>query len=231
MVKFSIVVPAFNEVKYIGKTLKALKKQTLKDFEIIVKDGQSIDKTVEIARRHADKIVSIRDSSIADARNQGARYAEGDILVFVDADTTLPSYALRRFADLMKDENIVGVSCRKVPQSQSLLDRMLYELVNLSVFVDSVLGLAGAHGNCMVIRRSVFEKVGGFNQKIQVAEEQELVRRAKKFGKFLFLLDMNVVEHPRRIQRWGKLRLYVAWTMGMLRSFSPEKRQPYEKVR
>lgn len=231
MVKFSIVVPAFNEAKYIGKTLKALKKQTLKDFEIIVKDGQSRDKTVEIARRHADKVVSTRDISVADARNQGAYYTEGEILVFVDADTIVPSYILRRFAELMKDENIVGVSCRKTPQSQSLLDRMLYELVNLSVFIDSILGLAGAHGNCMAIRKSVFEKVRGFNPKIQVAEEQELVRRAKKLGKFLFLLDMNVVEHPRRIKKWGKLRLYAAWTMGMLRSFSAEKRQPYEKVR
>ena len=231
MVRFSIVVPAYNEEKYIDKTLKALKNQTFTDLEIIVKDGKSRDRTVKMAKKLADKVISVQDRSAADARNQGARHAEGEILVFMDADTFLPPQTLDRFNKLMDNEHVVGVSCRKVPQSSNLLDHLLYEFVNLSTFVSSKMRLGGAHGNCMLIRKSVFEKSGGFNPNIIVAEEQELVRRASKFGRYVFLLNFYVVENPRRLQRWGRMRLYMAWFTGMFRSFMAGKKQRYEKVR
>jgi len=231
MVKFSVVIPTYNEAKYISRTLFALKNQTFKDFEVIIKDGQSQDETVGIAREFAKKVVSIRDFSAGDARNQGARHADGEILVFMDADTLLPPETLARFCELMDDENVVGASCRKVPQSGSILDRLLYEFVNISIFVSAVLGLGGAHGNCMLIRRPFFEQIGGFNPNIIVAEEQELVRRALKFGRYVFLLDHFVVENPRRLRKWGRLRLYKAWFTGMFKSFKAGKRQAYEKVR
>jgi len=231
MVRFSVVIPTYNEAKYIGKTLGALKNQTFKDFEVIVKDGKSRDETVKIAKKFTEKVVSIRDFSAGDARNQGARHAEGDILVFMDADTLLPPETLARFSQVMGDESVVGASCRKVPQSGSILDRLLYEFVNISIFVNSLMGLGGAHGNCMLIKRTVFERVGGFNPNIIVAEEQELVRRASKFGRYVFLLDQFVVENPRRLQKWGRLRLYRAWFVGMFKSFKAGKKQAYEKVR
>lgn len=231
MVKFSIVIPAYNEAKYVSKTLLALKNQTFKDFEVIVKDGQSRDETVRIAKNFTKKVVSIRDFSAGDARNQGARYAKGEILVFMDADTLLPPETLARFSELMNNESVVGASCRKVPQSGSILDRLLYEFVNISTFVSAMMGLGGAHGNCMLIRRNVFEQIGGFNPSIIVAEEQELVRRASKFGRYVFLLDHCVVENPRRLQKWGRLRLYRAWFIGMFKSFKAGKKQVYEKVR
>jgi GT2 family glycosyltransferase len=93
------------------------------------------------------------------------------------------------------------------------------------------MGLGGAHGNCMLVRRSVFEQIGGFNPNIIVAEEQDLVRRALKFGKYVFLLDSCVFENPRRLKEWGRLRLYRAWFTGMFKSFKAGKRQKYEKVR
>jgi len=231
MVKFSFVIPAYNEEKYIHKTLRALRKQTFQDFEVIVKDGNSKDQTAQIARKFADKVVSIPDKSAADARNQGARYADGDILVFMDADTFLPIDALQRFSKLVDQTDVVGVSCRKIPLNEGVLDRSMYEFVNLSTFVSCKVRLGGAHGNCMLIRRPVFERIGGFNPNIIVAEEQELIRRALRFGRYMFLLDYYVFENPRRLQKWGRLRLYLAWLTGMLTSFRTGKRQRYEKIR
>jgi len=227
----SIVIPVYNEEKYIHRTLRAIRSQTFTDFEVIVKDGGSHDQTIKIAKKFADKVVSMPDTSAADARNQGARYAEGEILVFMDADTFLLPQTLERFNKSMDNKKVVGVSCRKIPQSGSLLDRFLYEFVNASTFASSKIGLGGAHGNCMLIRKCVFEQIGGFNPNIIVAEEQELVRRASKFGRYDFLLDSYVVENPRRLQKWGRLRLYMAWTTGMVKSFIAGKRQRYEKVR
>jgi len=231
MITFSVVIPAYNEAKYIGRTLSALKNQTFKDFEIIVKDGKSQDQTVKIAEKFTKKVISLKDTSAADARNQGARHSTGEILVFMDADTALPPETLAHFSQLMKNENVVGVSCRKVPQSSSALDRVMYEFVNISTYVSSVMRLGGAHGNLMLIRRRVFEQVGGFNPNIIVAEEQDLVRRATKHGKYKFLLDYCVLENPRRLQTWGRLRVYNAWLVGMYKSFRAGKKQPYEKVR
>jgi len=231
MVKFSVIIPAFNEEKYITKTLRSLMRQTIEDFEIIVKDGNSRDRTVEVAKKHADKVVSTRDFSAADARNQGARYADGDILVFVDSDTELPTCALERFAQLMRNRDVVGGSCRKVPNGGHFLDRLIYEFVNLSTFFSPYLHVGGAHGNCMFIRRSVFNEVGGFNPKIKIAEEQEFVRSAMRFGKFIFLLDMCVYESPRRIREWGRMKLYLTWLIGTFSSFKVWDNQTYEKVR
>jgi len=231
MVTFSIIVPTFNEEKAIEKTLKALKNQTFRDFEIIVKDGESRDRTVEIARKYADKVVCKSDFSVADARNQGADYAKGIFLVFVDADTELPRDTLERFARLIQSRRIIGGSCRKIPQDGDVTDRIFYEYVNLSTFLSYYLRIGGAHGNCMFIRRNVFKIISGFNPKLRIGEEQELVRKARKFGEFIFLLDTYVFESARRIWAWGKLKLYMAWTLGTFRSFKVSKNQEYEKVR
>ncbi|UCE15891.1 MAG: hypothetical protein JSV12_08545, partial [Candidatus Bathyarchaeota archaeon] len=67
--------------------------------------------------------------------------------------------------------------------------------------------------------------------KIKVAEEQELVRSAMRFGKFIFLLDMCVWESPRRIREWGRLKLYVTWLIGTYSSFKIWGKQMYEQVR
>lgn len=231
MVKLSVIVPAYNEANYIHEVLNSLKKQTFRDFEIIVKDGGSSDRTVEMAKKHADKIISSKDISVSDARNQGAKYANGNILVFVDADTVLPPNMFQRIFDLMKNEKIVGVSCRKIPGNRNVLDRMIYEFVNLSTYLSTYLHIGGAHGNCLFIRKNIFKKIGGFNPQIQIAEEQELVRKAIKFGKFVFILDQCVVEHPRRIQKWGRLKLHTTWFKGTLQSFKVREKQRYAKVR
>ncbi len=231
MVEFSVIIPAYNEENYIHRTLRALREQTFRDFEVIVKDGNSRDQTVRVAKKFADKVVSAPDESAADARNQGADFAKGSVLVFMDADTFLPIDAFERFHAFMSREHVIGMSCRKVPQNQGILDHVMYEFVNFSTYVSCKMKLGGAHGNCMLVKRSVFERIGGFNPNIIVAEEQDLVRRALRFGRYLFLLDFYVVENPRRLQKWGRVRLYMAWLIGMWTSFRAGKNATYEKVR
>ncbi len=231
MVKFSVVIPAYNEAKGIGRVLTALKQQSVRDFEVIVKDGLSQDETVQVAEKFTKNVLSRQDSSAADARNQGARYAQGEILVFVDADTVLPSDTLARFNSLLENQTVVGASCRKVPLSSSIFDRVLYEFVNFSTWFASAIHVGGAHGNLMLIRKAIFDAVGGFNPDIIVAEEQELVRKALHFGKYVFLFSHCVYESPRRVRQWGRLRLYKAWCLGTFKSFRAGKKQKYEKVR
>ena len=96
MTKVSVIIPTLNEEKLLPSTLESLNAQTYKDFELIVKDGLSVDKTVDIAKRYGAKVISLKDSSAGEARNQGARYAGGSILVFLDADTLMASDAMNK---------------------------------------------------------------------------------------------------------------------------------------
>ncbi len=231
MVRISVIVPAYNEANYIRKMLTSLKRQVFRDFEIIVKDGESSDSTITIAKKFTDKIISSKDISVSEARNHGAKYAKGNVLVFVDADTVLPPNLLQEIAEVMENKRVVGGSCRKLPGNRSILDRIVYEFVNISTHLSVYLHVGGAHGNCFFIRNKIFKQVGGFNPRIKIAEEQELVRKAMKFGDFIFFQNRYVTEHPRRIQKWGRLKLYTTWLNGTLQSFKAREKQTYEKVR
>jgi len=91
---FSVIVPAFNEEKRIRACLESITSQrTGCSYELIVSDSGSTDGTVAIAREHTDKVVVCKERGTARARNEGARLAGGDILVFIDSDTTVaPEY-------------------------------------------------------------------------------------------------------------------------------------------
>ena len=87
----SIIIPAYNEEKFIEQTLISLKKQNCGiPYEIIVCDNNSKDKTPEIAQKYADKVVSETKQGGGYARNKGASIAQGKYLVFTDADTVFP---------------------------------------------------------------------------------------------------------------------------------------------
>src|SRR5574341_590559 len=95
--KFSIIVPTYNEEQYIENCLKSLVTQdySKSEFEIIVSDSSSNDRTVEIARPIADKVVITKKRGIAHGRNFGANNSAGEILLFVDADVALDKNFLK----------------------------------------------------------------------------------------------------------------------------------------
>ncbi|PIV12587.1 MAG: teichoic acid biosynthesis protein, partial [Candidatus Nealsonbacteria bacterium CG03_land_8_20_14_0_80_36_12] len=94
----SIIIPTLNEEKYLPSLLEEIKKQNFSDYEIIVADGGSEDKTVKIARNYGCKIV--KGGLPAKGRNEGAKIAEGDILLFMDADNIfLPENFLKNLLE------------------------------------------------------------------------------------------------------------------------------------
>ena len=84
----SIIITTKNEEKYIEQCLKSLQCQTFKDFEIIVSDAESRDKTVRIAKKYADRVV-VRKTNVSAGRNLGASFAKGDIRTINGLDTPL----------------------------------------------------------------------------------------------------------------------------------------------
>ena len=114
-VKFTIIIPAFNEAAYLGATLDSIEDAAAHlragsdaETDVIVVDNNSTDETAPIARSKGAAVVHEPVQGIARARNTGARHAEGDVLVFVDADVTAPPTLLGAIHAAMSDPACVG---------------------------------------------------------------------------------------------------------------------------
>jgi cellulose synthase/poly-beta-1,6-N-acetylglucosamine synthase-like glycosyltransferase len=182
--KFSVIIPTYNEQDYIESCLKSVIEQNFdsSEFEIIVSDSSSSDKTVEIARSHHARVVSSERRGIAHGRNAGAKAAEGDILLFVDADVKLGRDFLRHVAGSFS-AHVVGVSGLALPSDGKWFPRFVYRGTSVLVRSFNRLGLPLYPGLCVAYRREAFEKAGGFREDFGVGEDIDLSRRISRFGK------------------------------------------------
>jgi len=205
--KISVIIPTLNEEKYLEKTLLSIKAQTIKQlYEIIVSDGKSKDRTVEIAKKYADKIVICNKKGISVGRNLGSKYAEGEILVFVDADTILLPNTLEEVYKEVKKKNVALVSCPVVPSSYSPSFYFLYWFYNQFSKNSIKVGKPQIAGMFMATKKEIFDLVGGFDEKLKILEDFDFSERISKFGKVKIVESTFVITSPRRIEKWGKAR-------------------------
>jgi len=203
----SVIIPTFQEEKYIGGTLANL-VQFAPKVEIILVDGGSTDRTVQIAKFFADKILQIEERGISKARNYGAKCARGEIFIFLDADVIVPQGFLRKVLKKFKNPNVVGATCSYMPSRPKLLEFIYFFLFNLLTRF-SIAALPktrfkyGSRGEFMAVRRSSFFEVGGFNEKIACLEDYDLTFRLSERGKFVFIEDLTVYESMRRVRKLG----------------------------
>jgi glycosyltransferase involved in cell wall biosynthesis len=217
----SIVIPAYNEEKYIESLLKSIMSQKT-GCEIIIADS-SIDSTGRIARKFGCKVV--RGGSPGRARNNGAKAARNDLL-FLDADVVLPAGFLKRF--LKKAKELDYASCRVEPLSGNMHHRFYYMLKNIGNYLPR-LWTGRASGQCFFIRKKVFEKVNGFDETLVMGEEHELAARLKKF-KGRFFMDIFVFNHPRRLEKEGTYRTLAKDIYSEIyRAFKPARHEIYRK--
>jgi glycosyltransferase involved in cell wall biosynthesis len=203
MLAVSVIIPAFNEEKFLGNCLLSLKEQDFKDFEIIVVDNNSTDKTGEIAKKFGVILVSEKKQGVAFARNKGAKIAKGEILAFTDADTILPKNWLSRIKEeFEKDKELIafGGSCEfySGPISARLASKFLLKpFLILDKFFSGGFNLMGCN---MAIKREAFLKVGGFNEKLKLNEDVEISYRLRKMGKVKFDPNFKVKTSGRRFR-------------------------------
>lgn len=221
----SIVIPTCNEEKYLQMLLESIKRQGFKDMEVIVSDAPSKDKTQDISKKFGCKIV--KPSSLPSvARNLGAKAAKAKYLLFIDADIILPDGFLLQILDNFKNRNYVCASVSYKPLSSRLVDKAAFLLINLSSWLIQRVSPHGA-GWCIIIRKDVFEKVGGFNPAYRICEDHDLIKRAAKMGRFGFMLDSFVWVSTRRFDKEGRLKYFakVAAVTVLYNIFGIEKTQ------
>jgi len=227
--KISVIIPVLQEEKILEETLKIYSDNLRKKykFELIVSDGGSTDKTIEIAKKYADIIVrhnETRKQTIAEGRNKGALVSSGDILVFINADT-IPENPEKFFDFItqLTDENHkyskFGAIATKVNVAENerlLKDSIFYFFHNFYVRFLNKIGFGMGRGECQIIKRTVFEKVGGYNPKIIAGEDFDLYRRISGVGKIGFVNELVVHESPRRFRKYGYMKILISWIVNSL---------------
>jgi len=216
--KISVVVPAFNEERLLGASLDAIRascaafEQRGWAWELVVCDNNSTDRTAAIARAAGARVVFEPLNQIARARNAGAAAAQGDWIVFVDADSS-PTAAL--FADAAAEiaagRCLAGGCTVAFPEDAGVAPRLVVGLWNLVSR-----SLRWAAGSFMFCEAAAFRALGGFDEALYASEEIELFRRLKRFARRARRSVVILRRHPLltsarkvRLYGWGELGLFA----------------------
>lgn len=218
--RFSIIIPTLNEEKFLPNLLTSLTRQTQKDFEVIVVDGQSRDSTVQTARRFGRRLpltVLRQKQGVSRQRNTGAKMAKGDWLVFVDADSVLLSNFIERIDRFIR---------RKNPSMFTTWFRTDYDDAG-----NAIMGLLGnmlfeglllvdrpcSPGPLTVIKTHAFHAIGGYDESSNFTEDYALTLEAKKRGiLFHILREILYTYSMRRYRKEGLMKAFDRYFQGVL---------------
>lgn len=218
---YNIIIPTLNEEKFLPKLLGQISDTRLKEkykYKIIISDGGSSDNTVKIAE-HAGCCVIKNEKkpfqTIGQGRNLGAKYIDSDYLIFFNADVILdhPETFFDEVESILKTEVYVAVGghVKIYPEEEILVDKLFHGFYNLYFTILIFFGLGMARGECLIIKREIFEKLSGFNEKLVAGEDFDLIRRAKKIGKVIYSKNLLVYESPRRFRKFGYIKITFKW--------------------
>jgi glycosyltransferase involved in cell wall biosynthesis len=218
----SVIVPAYNEensifgtLEHIDRAKKYLLERGAPPAEILVVDNASTDRTIELAQVSKAKVVQETVHSVAKVRNTGAKMAQGDIFVFVDADVAVPETLLWRITQLMSDPICVGGAVDTDYQPVRLSVKMYLRTWRI---VGKLLMMA--QGAVQFLRRDAFFSLGGYDETLFMGEDVDfywrLRRKARKEGLRVCLInDVSVIPSCRRFDQWPLSRTLV-WTNPLL---------------
>lgn len=216
----SIIIPTYNEEKYLGKTLDNLSSLKI-PHEIIVTDDKSTDGTVVLAHRYTDNVLvpQTKHVSIAANRNTGARTAQGEFLVFMDSSCFIQNpgdffdHALKLF-DIKPA--LVGLTgqLRVYPEAETVSDRLMYIGFNATTRIkNNMLHIGEAPGKFQMIRSESFKNVGGFNESLITGEDADLFYRLSKIGDTYYAHDLIICHSGRRAHALGWHRILFIWML------------------
>ncbi|MGE0680367.1 MAG: TIGR04283 family arsenosugar biosynthesis glycosyltransferase [Candidatus Binatia bacterium] len=203
--RVSVVIPTLNEAANIAQTLSLVRQAG--ECELVVVDGGSSDATLEIALRYANLAI-VTPHGRARQMNAGARAATGEVLLFLHADTVLPSRFSKLLQHVLEDSTVIGGRFDVHLDAVGWQFRMIETLMN----VRSRLSRISTGDQAMFVRREVFLALGGFPE-LELMEDIELSRRLKRVGKIACLRE-RVKTSARRWQRDGVCRtIMLMWML------------------
>jgi len=234
--KITVVIPVKNGERTIGKCLEAVLNQSIRPYEVIVVDGHSSDKTVEIAKRFNVRLLYEDYGTVGGARQVGLEASNGDYVAFTDADCIPEKRWLENLVKEFSDE-VVGVGGGLKYYGEGLWDSSIAFAINTLIgsgnsvqgrlfkekrFVKSLSGC-----NCMY-RKETLIKIGGFNVNLSINEDTELNRRLCKIGRLLYVPNATVIHiHDRGLKGFAKRMYQFGYSRGKLKLWDIQVAPPF----
>lgn len=201
-IRVSVVIPTLDESLLLPAMLTALRAEGFPGLEIIVADADSCDGTAAIAHAAGARVVA--GGRPGAGRNRGAAVARGKYLFFLDADVRIPPGFVGRAWREMEHRGLALGTLWFEPDSPRLLDRLLFTIANL--FVRACLHRdPHAAGCALLVRRDLFERVGGFDESLYLAEDHDLVKRASRLAPLAMLRSVRLRVNVRRLDAEGRM--------------------------
>jgi uncharacterized protein (TIGR00661 family) len=197
----SIIIPTYNEEEYLPVLLESIKQQDFSDYEIIVADADSKDNTVKIAEEYG--CIVVEGGMPAVGRNNGAKVAKGDYLLFLDSDLKLTEDYLAKVIYEFKMERLGIAITQMKPLSKKTEDKLLHDLANLFMISVEKIKPHGAGCYGIIAKRELHECCGGFNEELTFGEDTEYIERLAKKERFKVLRNAKIGVSTRRLEEEG----------------------------
>jgi len=231
MIRYSVIIPAYNAEETIEQCLTALMKQSIArdSYEVIVVDDGSTDRTGDVVKQFPVKYIKQQNQGPATARNRGAREAKGEIILFTDADC-VPEYNwIEEMVKPFNDPEVMAVKGAYKTRQKALTARFAqiefeerFEMLKKAETIDMVDTYSAGY------RKSVFLSFGGFDPSFPVAnnEDTELSYKISKAGyKMVFNPEAIVyhLNHPDSLKKYTRLKFWRGYWRMMVYKRYPEK--------
>jgi uncharacterized protein (TIGR00661 family) len=219
--KISIIIPTYNEEEYLPNLLKSIKSQNFHSYEIIVADADSIDSTIDIAKYYGCKIVKGGLPGVG--RNNGAKIAKGDLLLFLDSDLELTENYLENVLDEFESRNIgIGITLMS-PISENVMDKVYYNIANWFMIVFEKIKPHGAGCYGIITKKELHDSYGGFDESLNFGEDTDYIERIATDHVFRVLKSAKVHVSTRRLEEEGIYKLTKQYAKSTLNDFREKK--------
>lgn len=214
----SVIIPAFDEERYLPATLQAVENSALilrsrdgVNTEVIVVDNDSSDATAKLARSLGARVVAESEHNIARVRNCGAATAQGRVLVFLDADTHIPAGLLQAIHQVFAAPGCVGGA---VDTEYRARKRSIRVYLGLWRILGRAAGMA--QGATQFCHRDTFTALGGYDESLFMGEDVDFYARMRRHaqhvgGSVRFIDELKVIPSCRRFDQWALWRTLI-WT-------------------
>jgi glycosyltransferase involved in cell wall biosynthesis len=216
--KISVVIPTYNEERYIERCLNSLVNQSLHrdEFELIVVDGGSTDRTVALAQDYADIVMQQKSKGVGGARNDGVDAASAELIATTDADIILPGDWLARICANLARDGVFLTYGPINPIEDEFKYRFSIGLFNKIMQVSAILRVFYfTIGSNTAFRKRAFLQVGGYSD-MPAGDDYGIALKLKRTGRIVYDPYLHVWFSMRRMEKFGILRALYVWALNVV---------------
>lgn len=217
--KISVVIPVFNEEKYLDRCLKSLKNQQVSPDEIIVVDNNCTDNSIKIAKKYRTRIIKEKKQGMIFARNRGFDAARFEVIARCDADTILPKNWIKKIKESFQKNKIEALAGLVSFYDHWLLKKNLFFSKLYFKIMKLLLGHEVLAGPGMALTKKIWRKIKNevcLNEK-KVHEDIDLAIHIAKYGRIKFDPDFLVFASSRRIKN-NPLSFFIEYPIRLIKT-------------